>query len=62
MRITDVDIIPIHPRLAERNRHDPVRFAGIDHRVVCRVRTDDGLVGYGDHRGGAPSPLRAWSR
>ncbi len=55
MRITDVDIIPIHPRLAERNRNDPVRFAGIDHRVVCRVRTDDGLVGYGDHRGGAPS-------
>ena len=55
MKITDVDIIPIRPRLAERNRRDPVRFAGIDHRVVCRVRTDDGLVGYGDHRGGAPS-------
>ena len=55
MKITDVDIIPIRPRLAERNRRDPVRFAGIDQRVVCRVRTDDGLVGYGDHRGGAPS-------
>lgn len=54
MKITSVDIIPIRPRLHERTRGREVRFRGIDQRTVFRVRTDNGLSGYGDLRGSPP--------
>ena len=50
MRITDIDIIPIRPRLAARYAGREVLFGGIDRRIIFKIRTDNGLVGYGDHR------------
>ena len=50
MKITDVEIIPIAPRLAPRYDHRAVDLYGIDARVVYKVHTDNGLVGYGDVR------------
>ena len=47
MKITEVDIIPIHPRLASRYEGLEARFVSITDRTVFRVRTDHGLVGYG---------------
>jgi L-alanine-DL-glutamate epimerase-like enolase superfamily enzyme len=41
----------LNPRLARRNAGQPVRFAGIDTQTVFRVRTDNGITGYGDCRG-----------
>jgi L-alanine-DL-glutamate epimerase-like enolase superfamily enzyme len=58
MKITDIEIIPIAPRLAKRYEHRKVDLYGIDARVVYKVHTDNGLVGYGDVRirpGGVPS-------
>ena len=54
MRITEIDIIPIRPRLAARYAGREVLFGSIDRRTIFRVRTDNGLVGYGDHRLSAP--------
>ena len=54
MKITDVESIPIHPRLAKRYDHRPVDLLRIDHRVVFKVQTDNGLVGYGDGRSSPP--------
>ena len=55
MKITKIDIIPIRPRLASRYRGREVRFQGVEHRTVYKLQTDNGLVGYGDHRlGGLP--------
>ncbi|MEW6755327.1 MAG: enolase C-terminal domain-like protein [Candidatus Latescibacterota bacterium] len=51
MKITSVEAIPINPPLAARNRGQRVRFAGIDTQTVFRVRTDNGITGYGDCRG-----------
>lgn len=51
MKITQVECIPINPRLAERNADQPVRFKGIDTQTIFRVRTDNGLVGSCDCRG-----------
>jgi len=51
MKITDIEIIPIYPRLAERYENRKVDLYGIDHRTVFKVHTDNGLVGYGDIRG-----------
>ena len=50
MKITDIEIIPIYPRLAKRYEGHEIRFRGIDHRMVIKVHTDNGLVGYGDIR------------
>lgn len=55
MKITDIDVIPIHPRLATRYAGREIWGAAIDHRTVYRVRADNGLVGYGDHRLVGPS-------
>ena len=55
MKITDIEIIPISPRLAERYAHRSVDLYGIDCRVVYKVHTDKGLVGYGDVRTGPGS-------
>ncbi len=51
MKITDIEIIPIFPRLAKRydNAAGRGRMGGIDHRLVYRVHTDNGLIGYGDY-------------
>jgi L-alanine-DL-glutamate epimerase-like enolase superfamily enzyme len=51
MKITDIEIIPIFPRLAKRYKNRKVSLYGIDHRTVFKVHTDNGLVGYGDIRG-----------
>lgn len=50
MKITDVEFIKIHVPLAERYRDKPVELRGIEHRVIAKVKTDNGLVGYGDIR------------
>ena len=55
MKITDIEIIPIYPRIAARNEAYKVRFRNINHRTVFKVHTDNGLVGYGDYRCAAPS-------
>jgi len=48
--ITSVDIIPIHPRLVARVIAYNAHFPNWNLRTVFRVRTDSGLVGYGDFR------------
>ena len=50
MKITDAEVIPIYPRLAERYEDRKVDLHGIDYRLVYRIHTDNGLVGYGDVR------------
>ena len=50
MKITDVEIIPIFPRLASRYEQRKVDLHGIDCRMVYKVHADNGLVGYGDVR------------
>ena len=50
MRITDVDIIPIYPRLVARAAAYNAHFPNWNLRTVFRVKTDNGLVGYGDYR------------
>ena len=58
MRIKDIKVIPIYPKLAERYQHRQVDLYGIDHRTIFRVEADNGLVGYGDQRvrpGGQPT-------
>jgi L-alanine-DL-glutamate epimerase-like enolase superfamily enzyme len=57
MKITDVEIIPIYPRVAARNAAYRARFVDINQRVVFKVRTDAGIVGYGDAR--SPAPARS---
>lgn len=57
MKIADIDVIPIRPRLATRYAGREVWYPRINHRTVYRVRADNGLVGYGDHR--LPGPSRA---
>lgn len=54
MKITDIEIIPIYPRIAARNEQYKARFRGINNRTVFKMHTDNGLVGYGDYRCGAP--------
>lgn len=55
MKITDIDVIPILPRLETRYAGREVWCGDIDRRTIYRVRSDNGLVGYGDHRLGGPS-------
>ena len=58
MKITNIEVIPIYPRLAKRYENRKVDLYGIDHRTIFKVHTDEGLVGYGDQRvrpGGQPS-------
>ena len=49
MKIADIQIIPIRPRLAARYADREVWFEGIDRRTIFKVLTDNGLVGYGDY-------------
>ena len=55
MKITEIDAIPIHPRLASRYAGREPWYANIDHRTIYRIRADNGLIGYGDHRLVGPS-------
>ncbi len=55
MKITDVEIFPIYPPLAERYRHVRSRD-GFERRVAAKVTTDNGIVGYGDYDGHVPIP------
>lgn len=57
MRITDVDILPIYPRLVARAAAHNAHYPNWNVRTVFRVKTDNGLVGYGDYR--CPPPLPA---
>lgn len=50
MIITDIDIIPIYPRLVARAAEHNAHFPNWNVRTVFRVKTDNGLVGYGDYR------------
>lgn len=50
MKITDIEIFPIHPPLARRYRDNPAR-SGYEYRVAAKVTTDTGIVGYGDYDG-----------
>jgi L-alanine-DL-glutamate epimerase-like enolase superfamily enzyme len=56
LTITDIEVIPIYPRLAQRYEHRKVDMYGIDTRTVFKVHTDAGLVGYGDQR------VRPWGQ
>lgn len=61
MKITDVEIIPIHPALAKRydNAAGRARMGGIDSRLVFKVYTDVGIVGYGDYDWPGPPPPKS---
>jgi L-alanine-DL-glutamate epimerase-like enolase superfamily enzyme len=64
MKITNIEVIPIYPRLAKRYDNRKVDLYGIDHRTVFKVETDAGITGYGDQRvrpGGQPDPAIASS-
>ncbi|HEX2324193.1 MAG TPA: enolase C-terminal domain-like protein [Chloroflexota bacterium] len=50
MRITEVEIIPIYPRLVARAAAYNAHFPNWNLRTVFRVRAENGLVGYGDYR------------
>ena len=54
MKITDIDIIPIYPKIADRNADQKARFFNINHRTIFKITTDNGIVGYGDARCEAP--------
>ena len=59
MKITNIETIPIFPKLAARYESEKVRLHGIDHRIVYKVETDKGVTGFGDLRirpGKAPDP------
>ncbi|MDE3259732.1 MAG: hypothetical protein OYM47_18020 [Gemmatimonadota bacterium] len=54
MKITDVDIIPIYPKIAARNADQKTRFINLNRRTIFKIATDNGIVGYGDARCEAP--------
>lgn len=56
MKIISVESILINPKLAARNADQKVRFAAIDTQTIYRVKTDNGVTGYGDCRGHSPLP------
>ena len=50
MKITEMNIILIYPRLAARYQRRKVDLYGIDARTVFKIQTDKGITGYGDQR------------
>lgn len=54
MKIVDIEIIPIFPRIAARNADQRARFRDINRRTIFKVKADNGIVGYGDARCEAP--------
>ena len=45
MKITDIEIIPTYPRIAERNAAYTARFHDMNHLTVFKVHTDAGGSG-----------------
>ena len=58
MKITDIEVIPIHPRLAKRydNAAGRARMGGIDSRLVIQIHTNVGIIGYGEYDWPGPPP------
>jgi L-alanine-DL-glutamate epimerase-like enolase superfamily enzyme len=54
MKIADIDIIPIYPKLATRNADQKTRFQSLNHRTIFKITTDNNITGYGDIRSPAP--------
>lgn len=54
MKIADVEIIPIYPKIAARNADQKTRFINLNQRTIFKITTDNGIVGYGDARCKAP--------
>ena len=50
MKITDISVNHINPKLAIRNLEKKVQFRGIDTQTIFKVTADNGVVGYGDSR------------
>ena len=50
MKITDIEFIPIFPRLAKRYEKHALLVRGLEYRLIARVKTDVGITGYGDER------------
>ena len=50
MKITDIDYFKIHPKLAERYSDRKVSLNDIDNLAVARIKTNNGIVGYGEIR------------
>ena len=46
MKIANIEMIRIIPAYAERYEKHQVRMDGVNHRAVCKVETDNGIVGY----------------
>ena len=61
MKITNIEMIPIHPALAKRydNPDGLARMGNIDCRMVFKVTTDVGIVGYGDYDWPGPPPPKS---
>ena len=55
VKITDVNIIQIHPKNQTRNRGNFAFYGQFSKIAIYRVTTDSGLVGYGETRGPAPT-------
>ncbi len=51
MKITNIAITHINPRLAERNVDQKVKYRDIDTQTIFKVTADNGVVGYGESRG-----------
>ncbi|MCY4546686.1 MAG: hypothetical protein OXD39_15775, partial [Gemmatimonadetes bacterium] len=62
MKITDIAITHINPRLADRNVGRKVLFNGIDTQTVFKVTADNGVVGYGESRGHVTMDIREVDR
>ena len=54
MKITDLDLIQIHPKNQSRNRNNYAFYGELSQITVYRVTTDSGLIGYGETRGRMP--------
>jgi L-alanine-DL-glutamate epimerase-like enolase superfamily enzyme len=57
MKIVEAEIIPIRPRLVARAAAYNAHYPDWNLRTVCRLRADNGLVGYGDYR--CPPPAQS---
>ena len=55
MKITDIEIIPIFPPLAKRYSVFKTRWQTYE-RIVFKVSTDVGIIGYGDYDWNGPPP------
>ncbi len=58
MKITDVEIIPVFPRVVPRNQDKYAYYGDVSRITIFKVHTDAGIVGYGEMRG-APPPQSA---